>query len=89
MNARSVADVAGPWIEPDFHSGLIECCKRYWNVPVTELPNQILATYLHQKIAMQLMIPEAHKRLQTGVDDGSELYEGELANAFAQAERGQ
>jgi hypothetical protein len=82
MKPRSVADVAGPWVDPDFHSGLIERCKRYWSVPVTELPNGMLATYLRQRIALQIIIPEAHKRLEAGIDDDSELYDGELAEAL-------
>jgi CDI immunity proteins len=86
MKTPCVADVAGPWVEPDFRSGLIERCKRYWNVPIAELPNEILATYLRQQIALRLVIPEARKRLQTGMDDGSEMYEGELAKALAEAD---
>jgi hypothetical protein len=73
MKTPCVADVAGPWVESDFRSGLIECCKRYWNVPIAELPNEILATYLRQQIALRLVIPEARRRLQTGMDDGSEM----------------
>jgi hypothetical protein len=82
ITPQSVADVLGPWIEPDLDSGLIQRCKLYWNVPVNELPNEALATYLRQGIAMQLMEPEARKRLADGFDDGTELYTGELAAAL-------
>ena len=82
MKSLSVADVEGPWVDPDFDSGLIERCKRYWNVPVPELPNEILATYLRQRIALQLVMPEARKRLETGFNDDSEMYEGELSEAL-------
>ena len=85
MNSKSVADVDGPWGEPNFESGLIERCKRYWSVPVTELPNEMLATYLGQRIALQLIIPEARKRLEAGIDDDSEMYEGQLAEALQRA----
>ncbi len=82
MKSKSVADAEGPWVDPGFHSGLIERCRRYWSVPVTELPNEMLATYLRQRIALQLIIPEARKRLNADSDDDSELYEGELAEAL-------
>ena len=74
-----VADVAGPWIDSDFESGLIERCKRYWCVPVSELPNEMLATYLRQEIAVEVILPEARRRLEAGIDDDSEMFEWELA----------
>ena len=40
----TVADVVGPWVDPQWESGLIEKCKRGWNTPVTELTNELLAT---------------------------------------------
>lgn len=79
---QSAADIHGPWIDPEYQSGLVARCKRYWSVPVAELPNEILATFLRQEIALRLVIPEARKRLEAGMDDESEIYEGELANAF-------
>ena len=82
MKFSSVADVAGPWVDTDFESELIERCKRYWNVPVNELPNEVLATYLRQRITLQLMIPEARKRLERGMNDDSEMYDGELSEAL-------
>jgi hypothetical protein len=85
MNAQSVADLLGPWTDPNSESSLIDRCRRYWNVPVSELPNGILATYLRQRIALQIMVPEARKRLETGIDDDSELYEGELSKTLQEA----
>ncbi len=82
MKSKSVADVEGPWVDPDFDSGLIARCKEYWSVPVVELPNEALATYLRQRIALQLIIPEARKRVESGFDDDTEMYEGELAAAL-------
>ncbi len=81
----TVAAVEGPWVEPEFKSGLIERCKRGWNTPVGELTNELLATYLRQKIALRLVVPEAKKRLAAGYVDGTELYEEELPNALASA----
>ena len=82
MKSRCVADIMGPWVDPDFESSLVERCKRYWSVPVDELPNEMLATYLRQRIATQLMIPEARKRIDAGIHDDSEHYDGELAHAL-------
>jgi hypothetical protein len=85
MEPKSVADVEGAWVDSDFDSGLIERCKRYWNIPATELSNEMLATYLRQRIAVQLIVPEAQRRLDAGIDDGSEMYQGELAEALRRA----
>jgi transcriptional accessory protein Tex/SPT6 len=84
-NTTSVADIEGPWIDPEASSGLIERCKRYWNVPVIQLPDVMVATYLRQKIASQLMIGEAERRFASGHTDKSELYDGELAEALKSA----
>lgn len=83
MSHQSVADVEGPWVDPNFDAGLIERCRRNWSVPVRELTNEILATYIRQKIGLSVVVPEARKRLAAGFDDESELYDGELANAVA------
>jgi hypothetical protein len=85
----SIADVVGPWSDPGFDSGLVRRCEQYWSVPVHELPDQILATLLRQRIAISLVEPEAARRGNTNIADGSELYEGELAEALrAIQERG-
>jgi hypothetical protein len=85
MERRSVADIEGPWPDPNFESSLIQNCRRFWTTPVTELPNDIVAMYLRQNIAIELMVPEARRRLECGYDDDSELYEGALAAALQSA----
>ena len=75
---QTVEDVLGPWQDPHFESGLIQRCRRYWSVPVTGLPNEALATYLRQRIAVALIAPEARRRVEAGFHDDSELYEDEL-----------
>jgi hypothetical protein len=82
METRCVGDIEGPWVEPDFDSGLIARCRQYWYVPVSELPNQAIATYIRQRIALLLMIPEAMMRIEAGIDDDSEWFEGELVSAL-------
>ena len=80
--AKSVADVEGPWVGQAFASGLIERCRRGWEVPVGELSNEMLATYLRQRIGLAVVVPEARRRVGEGYDDGSEMYEGELGEAL-------
>jgi hypothetical protein len=87
MESRSIADLEGPWADPDFYSGLIERCRRNWNTPVYKLSNEILAMFLRQRFGLEIVIPEARKRLASGFDDDSELYEGELAAALQDATR--
>ena len=86
-DSRCVADVEGPWVDPNFDSGLIQRCRDYWSVPVAELPNEIVATYLRQRIALQILVPEARRRIEAGYDDDSEMYDGELPEALRGAER--
>jgi hypothetical protein len=81
----TVADVEGPWVEPDFDSGLIDRCRRGWNTPVGELTNVLLATYLRQKIALSIVVPEARKRVAADFTDGTEQYDEELENALKSA----
>lgn len=85
MAGKSVADVVGPWVDPDFKSGLIERCKQFWSVPVEQLPDLMIATYLNQNIARCLMLDEARRRLASGLGDDSELYDGQLHEALERA----
>ena len=84
---RAVEDVDGPWREtPGPDTGLVQRCRKYWAVPVEELPNQALATYLRQNIAVSLIAREARRRIDANYHDDSELYDEELANALRLAE---
>jgi hypothetical protein len=85
MEKRSVADVEGPWTDPTFDSSLTANCRRFWATPVNELPNEIVAMYLRQKLGLELMIPEARRRLDSDYDDDSEWYEGQLAASLESA----
>jgi hypothetical protein len=67
----TVADVEGPWVDCGFESGLIQRCKQGWNIPIVELSNEILATYLRQRIALSLVVPEARKRVALAWDDST------------------
>ena len=86
MKSQSVADIVGPWVDPNFESGLIERIRKSWNVPIDKLSNEMLATFLRQQIATDFIVQETRKRLELGFDDDSEIYEGELALALREAE---
>jgi hypothetical protein len=78
----SVADILGPWVDPDWDSGLIDRCRKAWNRPLRDLSNEELATLLRQRIAVEHLVPVAKKRLGDGVDDDTEMYDGELQAAI-------
>lgn len=84
---RSVADAEGPWSGTNFQSGLMERCERYWFTPIGRVPVAALATYLRQRLALPLTIPEARRRIEAGLSEDEELYDGELAAALEQASR--
>lgn len=81
---KSVADILGPWVDPDFESSLIARCREHWTTPISQLTNQMLATFLRQEIAVSLVAPEARRRVEAGIHDDSELYDGELANVLSE-----
>jgi hypothetical protein len=87
MERKSIADVEGPWTDPHTETGLVARCKQHWSTPACDLSNQMIATYLRQKIAIGLMLAEARRRLEGGIEDGSELYDGELAAAVQDISR--
>jgi len=78
MKERSVSDIEGPWVEPELNSGLIQRCRDNWSKPVSQLTNHVLATFIRQKFALSIVIPEAKKRIERGYVDESELYDEEL-----------
>ena len=85
MPSKSVADIEGPWNDPDWDSGLVARCKQYWSVPANELPDLAVATYLEQCIATQLMMEEARRRIALGRPDDSEFFDGQLCEALRRA----
>lgn len=84
---RSIADLLGPWVQPDWNSGLIERCRIAWNKPLRDLSREELATLLRQRIAVEHLLPIARHRLEHGIDDDTEMYDGELESAVEYASR--
>lgn len=85
MDNRSVADVEGPWVNPDFNSSLIERCRANWSVPVSKVSNYVLATFIRQRKALGLLVPEARRGIAMGFTVETELYDGELSVAVREA----
>ena len=53
---------------------------------MTELTNEVLATYLRQRIALLLTVPEAEQRIARNYIDHTEMYDKELADALDSAQ---
>jgi CDI immunity proteins len=83
----SAAELVGPWVDTGFESGLIMRCKQAWNKPLGQLTNGELATFLWQRITTNYILPIATARLNSKVDDDTEIYEGELKEAIENAEK--
>jgi hypothetical protein len=84
-DTNSIADLLGPWVEPDWDSGLIERCRQAWSKPLRDLSREELATLLRQRIAVEHVLPIAKRRVHDGIDDDTEMYDGELEAAIEYA----
>jgi len=83
----SVADILGPWVEPDWDSGLIARCREAWKKPLRDLSREELATLLRQRFAVEQLLPVARKKLENGIDDDTEMFDGELQEAIEYASK--
>ncbi len=83
---RSLAEIEGPWEEPNFESGLIDRLRAAWSKPTEYLTNHEVAACLRQKIAIDHLLPLAKKRIGDGFDDDTEGHDTELADAIEETE---
>ncbi|MYM27440.1 hypothetical protein GTP58_03800 [Duganella sp. CY15W] len=83
MEKRAVIDIVGPWVDPGFESSFIGRCRDNWSMPIGEITNYVLATFIRQRIALDLVVPEAHRRIASGYTDETEILDDELALAVA------
>ena len=83
----SVADILGPWVEPDWDSGLITRCREAWNKPLRDLSREELASLLRQRCAVEHLLPVAKRRLADSIDDDTEMFHGELQEAIDYASK--
>jgi hypothetical protein len=88
MEKRSIAENVGPWVEPDFNSSLIERLRANWSVPVGDISNYVLATFIRQCVGLDLVIPEAKRRIACGFTDATEILDDELAIALVAIQAG-
>ncbi len=85
MNKQiSVKDIEGVW-SGDAITGLMQHCKDAWEIPLIELEDIMVVTFLNQKIALSHMILEAERRLKDEKPDDSELYDDQLKEAYERA----
>jgi len=80
-NEKAAADVHGPWVDPLFTSWLVELVRKHWDTPISQLPNNILAMFLRQQIAVRIARPIARARIAARYVDGTELHSDELHRA--------
>jgi hypothetical protein len=78
LGELSVRNIVGPWVEPNFKSGLIDRCRKIWDKPIQSLTNWELATLLEQRIAVPHVLPVAKARIEQGIKDNTELFDGQL-----------
>jgi hypothetical protein len=83
----TLTKILGPWQQPAFESGLITRCRDAWDKPLDGLSNLELATCLQQDLAVDHVIPVAKKRLEDAIEDDSEMFEGQLAEAVADVQK--
>ncbi|MEM7359881.1 MAG: hypothetical protein AAF431_12345 [Pseudomonadota bacterium] len=76
-----LSEIEGAW-KGECSTSLIKRCREFWDTPISELSDQMVATYLKQRIGKAFMIDEAKRRLANEKRDDSELYDGELKEAY-------
>ncbi len=81
----SVEDIEGKW-KGEVTTGLTARCKESWNIPLDELEDIMVITYLNQRIALNHMVREAERRLELELRDDTELYDGQLNDALERAQ---
>jgi hypothetical protein len=82
----SIADILGPWVDPDWESSLVHRCREAWNKPLKDLSREELATLLRQKLATKQLLPVAKRKLLE-VNDETEMFDGELDEAIKYASK--
>lgn len=84
LSSITVSSLVGPW-SGDTSTGLTARCKNAWDIPLQELSDLMVATFLNQGIAASQMTIEAQRRLQSQERDGTEYFDGQLLEALTNA----
>jgi len=82
----TAASLLGPW-SGEASTGLTQRCKDAWDVPLHALSDQMIATFLNQRVAVPEMLKEARRRLECQEPDDTEYYDGQLLEAMTDAEK--
>ena len=85
--SQTLAQILGPWRQPEVDTGLIARCREAWDKPIEQFTDLELVTCLQQNLAIVHVFPVAKKRLEAAAPDESEMFEGQLAEAVAAAEK--
>lgn len=86
MKSKSVSTIVGPW-QGDASAGLMQRCRDSWEMPLSELSDLMMATFLNQQVAVVEMLKEAESRLKRTERDDSEYFEGQLLEALTEAKK--
>jgi hypothetical protein len=82
----TAASLLGPW-SGEAPTGLTQRCRDAWDVPLHELSDLMVATFLNQRVAVPEMLEEARRRLKCQECDDTEFYDGQLLDAISEAEK--
>lgn len=85
-SSPAVSDLVGPWSGATL-TGLTQRCRDAWDIPLTNLTDLMVATFLNQNVAVAEMLVEAKRRLETRKRDESEYFDGQLLEAVERANR--
>jgi len=73
----------GSW-KGEASTSLQQRCRDAWDTPFNELSDLMVATFLNQQIAVPQMMSEALRRLSSEQRDGTEYFDGQLAEAVTE-----
>ncbi|AIN58954.1 hypothetical protein [Pseudomonas soli] len=78
----TVSSLIGPWKDAA-STTLLQRCRDAWDTPFEALSDLLVATFLSQRIAVPQLLVEARRRLDAEPRDGTEYFEGQLAEAVS------
>ena len=84
MKSKSVSTIVGPW-QGEASTGLMQRCRDSWEMPLSELSDLMVATFLNQQVAVVEMLKEAESRLKRIERDDSEYFESQLLESLTEA----
>lgn len=80
-------DIHGPWVDSGFDSSLIERCRKSWKIPIHQLSDEVIATFIRNNIALKYALEEGKRRVSNNLYDDSLSYEDELIDYIKSAQQ--